>query len=163
MEPNLEKMTATEFEKSNTIIWGALIAGCIMLSTVLFFMVSQSQEFNKPENFSNSIFMWISIGMAMGGYYVGNMLYQKKAEEGAALSSLNEKINAFKAAFLLKAALLESPTLVAIIFMFVNRNVYFLMIAGILLIAQYFNRPTNERLFQDFKVNSTQKQEFLRR
>lgn len=36
MEPNNETMTATEFEKANTILWGALMAGCILLSIILF-------------------------------------------------------------------------------------------------------------------------------
>jgi hypothetical protein len=162
MEPNYETMTATEIERSNTILWGALMAGCILISIILF-MESQNQEFYNVENFYNSSFMWISIVIAIGGYYLGNMLYQKKAEEGATLSNLNEKINAFRASFILKAALLEGPTLIAIIFMMFEKNFYFLMIAAFLLIAQYLNRPTNERFFNDFKVNSAQKQELLDR
>jgi len=162
MEPNNETMTATEFERSNTILWAALIVGCLLISIILL-MASQSQEFYNLENFYNSTFMWISIAMAVGGYYLGSMLYHKKAEEGATLSNLNEKISAFRASFILKASLLEGPTLISLFFMLSERNVYFLVIAAILLIAQYCNRPTNERFFNDFRVNSAQKQEFLGR
>jgi hypothetical protein len=162
MEPNYETMTAAEFARSNTIIWGALMMGCVLMSIILF-MQSQGQDFFNLENFYTSPFMWISSIMAVGGYFLSNMLYQKKAEEARTFTSLNEKINAFRAAFIIKAALLEGPTLVAIIFMMVESNVYFLMIAAILLFAQFLNRPSNQRFFNDFRVSSAEKEAFLGR
>lgn len=162
MEPNFETMTATEFERSNTIFWGAMISGCVLISIILFTQ-SRGLYFYSLDHFYNSAFMWISTIMAIVCYYLGNMMYRKKAEEGAALSTLNEKILAFRSAFIMKAALLEGPALISIIFMMFDNNVYFLVIAAFLLMAQYFNRPTNERFFNDFKVNSAQKQAFLGR
>ena len=162
MEPNYETMTAAEFERSNTIIWGALIAGCILMSIILFIQ-SQGQDFYNLENFYSSPFMWISSIMTVGGYFLSNMLYQKKTEEARSFTSLNEKINAFRSAFIIKAGLLEGPTLVAIIFMMVESNVYFLMIAAILLFAQFLNRPSNKRFFNDFRVSNAEKKLFLDR
>ncbi len=163
MEPDFTKMTATEFERGNTILWGALIAGCIMISIVLSSMQYQDPSFYDYENFYRSPFMWFASFMALIGYYFGNLLYKRKATEGAKLSTLNEKIIEFRGSFILKAALIEGPTLISIIFLMIDQNVYFLCIAAILLIAQYLNRPTNERFFNDFKLTSAQKQEFLAR
>jgi len=163
MEPNYETMPATEFEQSNTILWGALMTGCVLIAGVIFQMIYQEPDFYNVENFYTSTLMYIAVIMAAGAYFVGNNLYQKRAEEGSKLPTLNEKVLSYRQAFVAKAGLLEGPTLICILFMFFEQNVYFLLIAAILLVAQYFNRPTNERFINDFKLTTAQKQEFINR
>jgi len=163
MDPRYDTMSAAEIEQNNTILWGSLMLGCVLMSGVIFQMIYQNPDFYNTENFYTSTLMYVAVAIAIGGYFFGNSLYQKKAEEGSKLRSLNEKIHSFRASFVAKAALLEGPTLICILFMFWEQNIYFLLFAIILLVAQYFNRPTNERFINDFKLTNAQKQEFLNR
>jgi len=157
----LEKLSLHELFRANNILWIALLMGPIMIAIILFMMSKDHPYFYSREAFMNSIFMWVAVAFTVFGVFMSNFMYKKKIEEANSLglSGAKEKMIHYRSGFILRCALLEGPTLMCIIFMFMENNIYFLLLAAILISFQLRTRPSIDQFKNDMQLTSAEKQE----
>lgn len=89
---------------------------------------------------------YILIGLAVFGcamIAVAFAMYNKKVRElNGGNKSVREKLVAYRAANLIRWAMLETPVLLAIVAFLLTGNINFLIIAGVVLLLFLMTRPT---------------------
>ena len=153
------QISLPELHRSNQILWGALLSGGFLIASVLTFLTFEHPDFYNQGKFLNSLFMPIGLLLTFSTGFLANILVKKRLESVEAMQGLAEKFDFYRSNFILKAALHEGPMLICIIFMFLENNFYFLILAAINWIFLYFTRPTIEKFRENYKLSSLEKQE----
>lgn len=161
MNEQLEKLSLHELFRANNILWIALVMGPIFIAIVLFVMSNSHPEFYSQEAFMKSPFMIIAVAFTAFGVFASGFIYKKKIDEAntLGLSGAKEKMMHYRSALILQCALLEGPTLMCIVFMFIGNNFYFLLLAAILISFQLRTRPSIDKFKNDMQLTSAEKQE----
>jgi hypothetical protein len=158
MDQNNNRPTPEGFLKSISIIHLALLAGQVIFSIVAY---AQSEKIYFGIHNMDSVFIYIVPLVAVGGFMIGYLTFKKQLVDIRSKSSLGEKIIAYQTALITRYALLEGPSLLAIVIYLQSGNLFFLAIAGLLMMYFLFLRPTMEKVENDLDLNFTERIEFL--
>lgn len=158
MDSPTANMTIPEIHRANNIIWFAMIAGAVMMSCILIFMTYQSSDFYNQSKFLSSPFMYVALGVTLMTIVATKLVVEKRVQASTA-KGLKEKFEDFRANFILNAALHEGPTLICIIFMMLEHNFFFLVLAVFNLVFLYLTRPTLEKFKTWYQLTSEENQE----
>ena len=142
------------FMQSIQIIYFALLAGVLMMAGTLYFFVSDgnmSDELMSPFNF-------VIPGIAGFCLFLSHFLYSKRKAEGAQLKDVHEKMNHYRASFILRVAPLEGAALICIIIhFFMNQHWLYLACAGILLLSFLQAQPSLDQFAVDYELSESDK------
>ena len=146
--------------KQTQVLFYALLAGQLMICLVLL-LISSKSHINPSLDMSfgdiKQLLMILLVPAAiMGSHY----LYSNKSREGKQLKGFEEKLMHFRASSILRWALLEGVNLITLIFFFLTKNYFFLLIFGFGFLIFFFTRPTENGFTEDYKLNSQEKQDF---
>lgn len=158
MDQNNYRPTPESFLKSISIIHLALLAGQVIFCIAAY---AQSGKIYFGIHNMDSIFIYIVPLVAIGGFVVGYLAFKKQLAGIRNKTSLGEKIIAYQTALIIRYALLEGPSLLAIVIYMQYGNLFFLGIAGLLMLHFLFLRPTMEKVENDLDLNFTERIEFL--
>lgn len=140
--------------KSLTVLHTALLAGQIIFAVVAFALVYTGNFPNSLQDMGNIFFLLVPLSI-IAGRLVGTMLYKKKL--GAAVNSniTADRLNMYRAAFILRCALIEGPVLFAIIIYLLTNNTEILLFAlgGIFLFT--IIKPTKEKIMSELQVSES--------
>ena len=146
------------FLKSISIIHLALLAGQVIFAIVAY---AQSIKVFFGISYMDDVFMYIVPLAAIGGFIAGYSIFKKQLAAIRSKNSLGEKIIAYQTALIIRYALLEGPCLLAVWAYLNNNNLFYLMVAGLLIVYFIFLRPTMEKVENDLDLNFNEKIEFL--
>lgn len=112
----------------------------------------------KPDSFfdyapKDDMLFYIVPVVAIFGIAAGHFLYTRQLKALVKKHSLREKLVGFQSASIIKYATIESPALLGIVGFFLSDNLYFLIIAAILLLYLFFQRPTIDRIKTDLNLD----------
>ncbi|HRI20729.1 MAG TPA: hypothetical protein PLA68_07235 [Panacibacter sp.] len=141
----------TNFAKALSILFTALLAGQIIFAVLAFVLIySGSIQTSAPE--LENIFFILVPALIIAGRLAGTTLYKKKVQEALNTSTIQEKLNQYKAAFITRCALLEGPVLFAIIAYFITSKIELLAFAagGILLFVMM--KPVKEKIANELNI-----------
>jgi hypothetical protein len=154
---NQQITSPKQFLKSISIIYYAILIGPLGFLLVQYFQIKETKlEFTNTED----TFQYIVPIFAFLGYFVGKRLYDSKIKELKNKDTLLEKLSSFQTGFVLKLALLEGPTLLGIVAFSQEGNIYFLIIAGILLLLIALQKPNKLNIQAVLNLSSEQRSQF---
>jgi hypothetical protein len=158
MDQDNSRPTPQGFIKSMSVIHLALLAGQVVFGIVAF---AQSGKVYFGIRDTGDVLIFIVPVVAIGGFVAGYVLFQQQLIALRNKNSFGEKIIGYQTALIVRFALLEGPSLLAIVAYLLNGNLYYLSIAGLLVLYFLTLRPTLEKVENDLDLNFTERIEFL--
>ena len=122
----------------------ALVAAVVVFGAVVHFVLLPLPDFQPNQNsvlFVNLSAVYLVFAATIGYWLFGNQLKTAKK-----LKTLNDKLNAYRSASIVRFALLEGAALVAIVFYLLTGNIVLLGIAGIGLLVLLLAHPNPTKL-----------------
>jgi len=142
--------TPQSYLKTITLIHIALFLGQLLFAfVVLFITPHKSLNFNDTKN---PLFIVVPL-MAVGSLAGGIALYKKMVEKAKGKYSLKEKLMAYQGALIQRYALLNGTSMLAIVTYMVGGNLFFIIIAGVLMICLLAIRPTKDKIVTELDLS----------
>ena len=138
----------TSFLKSLQIIFGALFMGQILAAIVFYVFLTPPPSLEKNVELV-TIFPLIALSLTVAAYF----LFNSRRKIWLAESDLDARKGSYRLASLLKWAIFEGTTLMALVgYLVFGENVFFFTaLASILHFALHF--PSRERLISDLQTD----------
>jgi hypothetical protein len=149
----MQQRNPKQLFKSLQIIHLALLGGQLMFAIVAF-IVSQDQATAQADK-SFEMIMLLAVPMvAMGGVTASLFLTRAKLKALPSKPDLMAKLTEYQYLTILRLALLEGPSLFALVAMLLTANPLFLLFAAGLMVYFATLRPSLARLTQDLKLSA---------
>ncbi|GMV76936.1 MAG: hypothetical protein AMXMBFR79_00720 [Chitinophagaceae bacterium] len=126
--------------KTLIIMHTAMLMAQILLAAIVYY-INHNNTSDLDNDFSRKIQMIIT-GIAVFSVVAALFLFKKNIEKLKNIQALNEKILKYRQASIIKFALLEFATFVAIIGYFVTLGTSFLVLAAVLIAFFALQKPT---------------------
>lgn len=141
--------------KALTILHLALIVAQVifLLISLVISYTNDISSVSPLKEYANQL-ITVCIVLGIAGYLGGNMIFRKRLDainENA--NSLRQKINDYRAACIIRWALLEAPILFCIILFYVTNNSIQLFVAAAFIILFFTTRPSLQKVASDLRVN----------
>jgi hypothetical protein len=149
--------TPKTFLKTLSIIHLALIAGQVLFAITALGIKTKHQTDVKN---SNEAFMFIVPLLALAGFVAGHMLFKQQVNKLSGETSLKEKIKGYQGAVIVRFALLEGPSLFAIVAFLLTKNLLFLLVSALIILYFISLRPTKEKTENDLNLSYEEKLNF---
>lgn len=144
-----------EHFKQINILWLALLMGQLVFFAVVFFFINSTE--GESLDILRTIVPMLLLG-ALGGVY---FISKKRSTDGAALETLQEKAEHYRATIVIRSALLEGANLMAIVGMLSDSPQPYLPYFAVGIAAFLYFRPSVDRFIQDYQLKA-QEAEALR-
>ena len=139
-----------EDRKSNNILHMALCAGLLMMSGVIYYLISSGGV--GINNSTNSTFFIIGSVVVLFGLLVSSKMYAANIKHASSktFDSYEDASANFRSANVLRWALIEGPSLVAVVLAFLEGNLFlfFPAMVGVLFL---FLSKMNEEHFGNYR------------
>lgn len=133
----------------------ALLAGQIMIAGIIIFL--QKNEVLQFEWEINNVFQLVAFLLTTGAVSAATFLYSKRLGEGKSLRGYFEKFNHYRSTIILRSALIESANLICIIFFFLEKNYFFLLLFLFGLAAFMMVRPSVDIFKENYKLSEEER------
>lgn len=144
------------FFKTISIIFLALFLGQVLFGIVAFFN-SKNPKFSLTSG--NDPLFYIVPVFIISCAVIGFLLYKKIIGNAVQKTNLAEKLGGYQAAFIVRSALTEGPSLFSIVGFMVEQNLLFLVLAGLNIVYFISFRPNRLKLEEDLNLSYEDKAE----
>lgn len=152
--------TSREYFKTMQIIYYALIAGQVSFALIALFL-HQMIGLDTGLNELRIIFLYIVPIFIVGGYLSSRILFKNSLKTAKSKSSLVEKMADYRAALIVRYALLEGPSFLAIVVYLITGDFSFLVMAVFIIVIFFTIKPTRENAVNDLELNPAEEQAIL--
>ncbi|MBI9066976.1 MAG: hypothetical protein JEZ09_06765 [Salinivirgaceae bacterium] len=159
-----EKLTGKKYIINLKTIHFAMVFGLLSFFVIALFLkepISREELILseiKP-SLINVYFLILGI-FSFFGLIVGEILSRKKIEQARTKILLIEKVNEYMAAKIIKYAMLEAPTLLAIVFYLMAPLLGFVVLTIALLALLLISYPSKSRIIQELNLKKQEMQIF---
>lgn len=143
------------FLKTTSIIYFALIAGQLAFMGVAYSIASDLKMTNDIRSLNDMLLMVIPF-VALGGISASFMMFKMQLSKIDKEAPLANRLNAYRAALIARYALLEGPSLFAIVGFLLTGNFIFLGISGFIILIFLYFRPTRDKVAQDLELKNSE-------
>ncbi|MDB4293128.1 hypothetical protein N9954_06930 [Maribacter sp.] len=143
-------MQFTAFLRVLTLIHASLLLGLLAFSVIVYF---NNPDFETGID-SNDLFVYLVPMTAVIAYFGSTFIFQKFLQAIEPQDKLQEKLNKYQTATIIKYALLEGAAILALMAYYVQGNIMHLIIALCLMVYLYSQRPTKKNFLKDVKLSS---------
>lgn len=139
-----------------TIHYGYSVA--VLAFATFSFLISDDpiMSFND----SDDLFLYLAPLFAVGGISASVFLFKTQLKRIYEKETLEEKLIAYQSSHIIRIALIEGPAFLSIVIFMISNNLFYLIIALVLLAYLISLRPTSDRVKQDLNLNFQQEKEF---
>jgi len=150
-------MTVGQYLKTLFVMCYALIGGMVMFS-IISIVVSNSNGKHGfiTEEQERLIFYVVVAVFAMGGITSSFALFKGRLQAAKQKAGLAAKLQDYKAAIIMRYALLEGPGLFSIVVYFLTGDIRVLIATAAIIALMVFIKPTREKLIADLELSSTE-------
>lgn len=152
--------TSKEYLKTLQIIYYALISGQVIFGLVALFLRKMIGLDTGLQDLTD-IFLYLVPVFIFGGYLLSRILFKSNLKTAINKSSLIEKMSDYRAALVIRYALLEGPSFFAIVVYLLTGSLIFLGMAGLIIVLFFTMKPTKERSVTDLQLNPAEEQSIL--
>lgn len=152
----LQNQTLKQYFTGLTIIHGALVMGQVIFAGVAYYIHSQQSQ-SQVASTGDEITLYLTVAMAIAGVAGGHVISTSKIKALKDFKSLGEKLSGYRTGLILRYALLEGPSLFALVNYLKSGNITFLTISAMLVAITILFRPSKERAIIDLEPNPTEK------
>lgn len=149
-----KKGTIREYFSQLNIIHIALLMGQILFLLIIYF-INHEVEMSDGDDLEAS-FKLIAPLLAVGGFIASLTISKSRLKNSQRKGSLKEKLEDYRAITIIKLALIEGPSLFAIISYFITADMFFFYLALILVLVFVFIRPTKKSFIKDLLLNPSE-------
>jgi len=151
------KQTSGDYFRSLIIVFYGLIIGQVFFGLISFFLVS-TKNFNSDGADLRSVFIYVVSIFCLAGFILSNLIFKNRLKAIDKKSSLMIKLNAYRAALILRYALLEGPSMFAIVVYLVTGDIIFILLATLMVLYFLTIRPNREKVIKDLDLNPNDEQ-----
>jgi hypothetical protein len=140
-----------QYLRALQIMFFALFAGSTIVLIMFYFMAPDGSESLSGDGFIMYIPL-VMLTLIAGAFYLG----RNRIEAARQLRDLKQKMTAYRAALILRWALIEGSVLMTSVFFFLTRDIQLLIVAGvgIVIFALFF--PSRERIITDLELSGSE-------
>ena len=142
--------------KGLTIIYLFFLMAQVILAAVMYFLQTETYfDFDFKED---PRLIVATIGV-LGGIGLVPFMYKKQLEGVLKQSGFPGKLGAYQGAQIVSYAITEGPALMCLVFFFISGNLYYLLMASILILYFVTRRPNQDRFIQEAQLTSDEKKQ----
>lgn len=153
------RQTSGVYFRSLSIVFYGLIIGQVFFGLISFFLVS-TNNFKSEGADLRSIFIYIIPIFALGGFILSNLTFKNRLKAIDKKSSLMIKLTDYRAALVVRYALLEGPSIFSIVVYLVTGDTIFIILAASIVLYFLTIRPNREKAISDLSLDSNDEQIF---
>jgi hypothetical protein len=138
-----------------TILHAALL-GTQLLVAIAFYYIDETNPIASAETKNlDEIFQFIIPAFLVASYIGSTMFVKNQLKALQAKETLREKLSGYTALLLIKLALLEVPSLFALVCFLLTSSYLYFALAGLIMLVFLLNRPTPSRIVNDLELSPT--------
>ncbi len=145
-----------DFFYSLNVIHFSLIAGQFFFALVIFYITINGSSYYVERDLTNLFLVLIPV-VAIGGIYLSLVIYKNRLSEVKSKSALSEKMKNYRIASILRWAIIEFPSFMAIIAYFLTSEVFFLGIVALIIAYFFMIKPSPEKCGVDLDLDYNEK------
>ncbi|CAN5196622.1 hypothetical protein BH11BAC6_BH11BAC6_14540 [soil metagenome] len=142
----------SNYIKSLNILFNALVTGQALFALVAYALVATG-NFKSTMPGVENIFVYVVAALLIGGRFGGTMLYKTRLQQAIAAPTITEKLNLYRAAFLIRCALLEGPVLFAIITYLLTNATQLIILAAFGILLFLTLKPVKEKIAKELEIS----------
>lgn len=146
-----DKSTLRKFIAEISVLHIAMTFGTLAAILVIYYFSVPEGRFDF--SFSGDFFMILCPIMAILGVYGGSFIYKNRVEKAKQIKDFEEKLLAYRAANIVKFALVEGPALICAIALLQTQNLLYLTIGLVLAIYLFTLRISRSRVVQELELD----------
>jgi hypothetical protein len=154
---NTPQATPKQMLKMLTILFLALLVGPVMFIMVSI-LARQGGGFDNQEPMEEILLPMVAIA-AILGIVGGGILFRQQIKKVSPQQALTRKIQQYQVAILLRLAVLEAPTLLAVVGFLLTGNLIFLGMALALLLMMGMRRPSLTEAIESLALTAEEERE----
>jgi hypothetical protein len=141
--------------KTITVLFMAFLIGQVMFAAIAYFLVSAGSIGDALPQLVDIFTILVPV-LIVGGWLVGKFMYDKKMQAAQVSMAATEKLEIYRAAFIMRCALLEAPVLFAIIaYLLAGKDLLLLFaVGGIVLFS--LQRPTKVKVARELQLSEAE-------
>lgn len=148
--------TSKEYFSTMTIIHAGLLMAQVVFGVIAYFLKTNGMFQSNGDEVSG-ILMIIVPAVVVGGIAASYFISKQQIPGIKSGNDLKEKLAGYRRLLLIKLALLEMPTLFAIVCYLITGKFFCLALAGLGLAIFFINRPTLNGLAMDLELNPSER------
>lgn len=161
MENHGQPEVRTSFFQPLRVIHGALLVGCLAMLAVVRFLLLDGAEIDSAE-ITDPLIRFTPVVVLIIGVLAGSLLFQQQIKAAVSMDKLIDKLNAYRAACIVRWAALEAPALLSTIWFLIYADKFFMAIALVSMALLAFARPNPAKAAQQLQLNEEETNEITR-
>ncbi|HLV41893.1 MAG TPA: hypothetical protein VKY37_06425 [Brumimicrobium sp.] len=150
MEKSEKGMTPNSFMRDLNRIYLIMLVEMMLFGSIALF-TTISWNFDLPS--TEDTFLIAVPLLTFIGVVLGRVLYKKKLDTLINEPSLKNKLTGYRVAIITKFALANAPFLIAVVAVLLTSNIFYLMIAGTLVMYFITLKPTLSKVKRDLGLS----------
>lgn len=155
------KQSPKDYFKAMHILFFALLAGQVMFALIVLIFNLMGIITEGFDDSVSNIFIAVNILFIGSCLYASNFVFQNKMKSIDAMAPLSSKLAEYRSASIIKWALLEGPSFLAIIFTFLTGNLIFLGLAALVMIYFVTMKPNADKAANEMGLDYEEKQRLI--
>lgn len=152
-----KRMTPKNYLRTLSILHYIIFAGILLLASYIYSLNSNATLDLSPEN---DIFFYVVPAISILGFIGSNIIFKTYLNSLSINNSLKSKLTGYQSASLIKYALIEAPAFLSIIMFMDEGNLYYMIIAGVLIAYFFMLRPSKEKIINNLNLNNEHRAQF---
>jgi hypothetical protein len=146
------KLTPKEYFKSMLVIWFSLIGGQIFFGIITFYLNNNGSYEPRAKDLKD-IFIYLVPVFTVYGVIAGSIIFKKKLNSSKSKTSLIEKLNDYRAALIIRYALLEGATFFSLVSYLMTGDSLFLYISIAIIVIFIIIKPSTKDVINNLELN----------
>lgn len=146
--------------QSLRIVHAFLLGGTIVFLALVRFVLLDSDSIDTAAVVDPMLLYAPAVVMLLGVLF-GEFMFQRQLKEGRVQNELIDKLNAYRAACIVRWASIEGTVLFAIVWFLLYADKYFMAIALVGMALLAFARPTPQKAAQHLQLSEEEKETIM--
>lgn len=145
--------TVQEYFQALSILHASLMLGQILIAGIIYFFANAEKEPVSGTQATGQGWVYLVGGLTIVGVLANAQLFNTRIRLLKEGNNLNTKLAGYRSALVTRYAILEFPSLIAIIAYYLTNNLLLLIFTGLIILLFFIYRPTKERLIADLELS----------
>ncbi len=155
-----EKISSKQFFRILAVIHGTLVAGALLFLLTVSFMLSEEELTTTYFPEWNLFYLIVGV-FALWAIFGSEFIYRLLLKRIQRDQPLSKIMFAYQSANIIRFAIVEGVALLAIVFTLLTSSIWFMVVAGLMLILLFYMRPNPERAVKDLQLTGDQARKVL--
>ena len=145
-------LTSKQYFKTLSTVHVALTTGQLLFAGIAIMLTAKGGIAIEPEELGNTLPL-LAAGLSTGGVIAGHFLFRRKLQALRQLNGLSTKLKNYRAASLMRWALLEGPALFTIVAFLLTGKYWLLGLCAALIALFISYKPPKQSALQDLQLS----------